>query len=193
MIGVPKHATKRKSSVLLGRPRTFNFDIALDRALKVFWKKGYEGTSLSDLTQAMGISRPSLYAAFGNKEALFRKVLLRYSDGPAAYVREALDEPSARAVVERLLLGAVDLLSDPRTPPGCLMVQGALSCGDAAAPNWLCVARLASLRCAGGSSGRLPRVTCRTMSTSPIWPVMSQRSSMEWRFKQQEVLVVSNC
>ena len=80
----------------------------------------------------MGINRPSLYAAFGNKEALFRKVLDRYVEGPAAYVREALDEPTARAVVERLLFGAIDLLTDPRHPRGCLMVQGALACGEAA-------------------------------------------------------------
>lgn len=115
-----------------GRPRTFDVDTALDRALEVFWRQGYEGTSLPDLTKAMGINRPSLYAAFGNKENLFRKVLDRYDEGPAAYVREALHEPTARAVVERLLRGAVDLLTDPRHPPGCLMVQGALSCGEAA-------------------------------------------------------------
>lgn len=116
----------------LGRPRAFDIDKALDRALKVFWRKGYEGASLPDLTKAMGINRPSLYAAFGNKEALFRKALARYLEGPAAYVREALQEPSARAVVERLLRGATDLLTDPRNPRGCLMVQGALACGAAA-------------------------------------------------------------
>jgi AcrR family transcriptional regulator len=115
-----------------GRPREFDIDTALDRALKVFWRKGYEGASLPDLTRAMGINRPSLYAAFGNKEALFRKVLDRYAEGPAAYVRAALDEPTARAVAERLLGGAVDLLTDPRNPRGCLMVQGALACGEAA-------------------------------------------------------------
>src|SRR5215470_5642962 len=117
-----------------GRPRTFDMDKALDRALDVFWRKGYEGTSLSDLTKAMGINRPSLYAAFGNKANLFRKALDRYDDGPATYVHEALDEPTAHAVVERLLRGAVDLLTDPCTPPGCLMVQGALACGEAADP-----------------------------------------------------------
>ncbi len=116
----------------IGRPRAFNIDKALDRALKVFWRKGYEGASLPDLTRAMGINRPSLYAAFGNKEALFRKVIDRYVDGPAVYVREALNEPTARAVVERLLHGAIDLLTDPRNPRGCLMVQGALACGEAA-------------------------------------------------------------
>jgi AcrR family transcriptional regulator len=82
----------------------------------------------------MGINRPSLYAAFGNKEALFRKALQRYADGPAAYVRQALEAPTARAVAERLVYGAVDMLSDPHTPPGCLMVQGALSCGESARP-----------------------------------------------------------
>jgi AcrR family transcriptional regulator len=115
-----------------GRPREFDAEKALDRALKVFWRKGYEGASLPDLTRAMGINRPSLYAAFGNKEALFRKALDRYAEGPTAYVREALDEPTARAVAERLLGGTIDALTDPRNPRGCLMVQGALACGEAA-------------------------------------------------------------
>ena len=115
-----------------GRPREFDVEKALGRALKVFWRKGYEGASLLDLTKAMGINRPSLYAAFGNKEALFRKALDRYAEGPAAYVREALNEPTARAAAERLLGGAVDLLTDRRNPRGCLLVQGALACGEAA-------------------------------------------------------------
>jgi len=118
--------------VPVGRPRAFDTDRALDRALRVFWQKGYEGTSLSDLTRAMDINRPSLYAAFGNKAALFRKVLDRYAEGPASYVREALNEPTARAVVERLLRGAARLQTDPRNPRGCLIVQGALSCSKGA-------------------------------------------------------------
>jgi len=118
----------------MGRPRSFDIDRALDRALRVFWRKGYEGTSLSDLTKAVGVNRPSLYAAFGDKEALFRKALDRYLDGPAAYVQEALKEPSARAVVERLLRGAADSNTAPRNPGGCLMVQGALACNEAADP-----------------------------------------------------------
>ena len=115
-----------------GRPREFDADLALERALEVFWRKGYEGASMAELTEAMGINRPSLYAAYGNKEELFRKALDRYADGPAAYTREALNEPTARAVAERILRGAADALTDPRNPPGCLGVQGALTCGDAA-------------------------------------------------------------
>ena len=84
----------------IGRPRAFDIDKALDRALKVFWRKGFEGASLHDLTRAMGINRPSLYAAFGNKEALFRRALDRYDSGPAGYVHEALEEPTARAVTQ---------------------------------------------------------------------------------------------
>jgi AcrR family transcriptional regulator len=125
--------TKQKEpAVPIGRPRAFDVDQALDRALKVFWRKGYEGTTLPDLTKVMGINRPSLYAAFGNKEELFRKALDRYDEGPAAYVREALNEPKARAVAERLLAGAIDMVTDRRNPRGCLMVQGALACGEAA-------------------------------------------------------------
>lgn len=115
-----------------GRPREFDADQALDCALEVFWRKGYEGASLSELTEAMGINRPSLYAAFGNKEDLFRKALDRYADGPAAYTREALNAPTARGVVERLLRGATEALTHPDYPPGCLGVHGALSCGEAA-------------------------------------------------------------
>jgi AcrR family transcriptional regulator len=116
----------------MGRPREFDPDQALDIALQVFWRRGYEGASMADLTEAMGITKPSLYAAFGNKEELFRKALDRYVDGPGGYVQVALAKPTAREVVEHLLLEAADAVTDPDHPPGCLAVQGALSCGEAA-------------------------------------------------------------
>ncbi|BCB77482.1 TetR/AcrR family transcriptional regulator [Phytohabitans flavus] len=111
-----------------GRPRAFDEDAALDRALEVFWRQGYEGTALSDLTAAMGINRPSLYGAFGNKEALFRRVLDRYVDGPGGYSAAALAEPRARDVVARILGGAVELTTDSGHP-GCLSVRNAQACG----------------------------------------------------------------
>ncbi len=117
-----------------GRPRSFDPDTALDQALQVFWRKGYEGTSLSDLTEALGINRPSLYAAFGNKEELFRKALSRYASGPAGYFQEALARPTVREAIARLFDGSITMFTDPRNPPGCLVVQGALSCGDEAKP-----------------------------------------------------------
>src|SRR6202795_5170448 len=123
---------QNKSSRRTGRPRSFDIDRALDRALEVFWRKGYEGASLSDLTKAMRINRPSLYAAFGDKEKLFRKVLDRYAEGPASHSRAALQELASRAVVERLLYGTADMLTSEANPRGCLWVQGALACGNSA-------------------------------------------------------------
>lgn len=117
----------------MGRPREFDADAALEKALHVFWKKGYEGASMADLTAAMEINRPSLYAAFGNKEALFRKALERYAAGPASYVAKALAAPTAREAAVKLLEGAVKVLCDPGNPGGCLSIQGALVCGDEAA------------------------------------------------------------
>ncbi len=118
----------------MGRARTFDADEALDVAMTVFWRKGYEGTSLSDLTEAMSINRPSLYAAFGNKEELFRKALERYGQGPSAYEREAIGQPTARAVAEVLLRGAADLQTDPHTPAGCLAVLGTTYCAEDSSP-----------------------------------------------------------
>lgn len=118
----------------VGRPRTFDTDNALDKALQVFWRRGYEGASLSDLTKAMGISPPSLYAAFGNKEALFRRALDRYAEERASFRNEAFAASTAYGAIERLLRGTADFLANRRNPLGCLLVQAALTCGEAADP-----------------------------------------------------------
>src|SRR5467141_3244912 len=112
---------QKKTARALGRPRSFETGKALDAAMKVFWEKGYEGASLSDLTRAMGINRPSLYGAFGNKEALFRKVLDRYAEKSSTHLQDALQARTARAVAERFWGGTIEVLSDPRTPRGCLL------------------------------------------------------------------------
>src|SRR6202041_2250631 len=102
MKGMAKRKKVVKATVecgVVGRPRGFDCEVALDAAMRVFWEKGYEGASLSDLTAAMKIERPSLYATFGNKETLFRKVLDRYSCRASKFAEDALSLPTARAVV----------------------------------------------------------------------------------------------
>ncbi|GAB7037312.1 MULTISPECIES: TetR/AcrR family transcriptional regulator [Catenuloplanes] len=113
-----------------GRPREFDLDEALERAMQVFWARGYDGASLSDLIGAMGITKSSMYAAYGNKEQLFRKALQRYAEGPASYATRALKEPTARAVAETFLRGAVRTVTTPGRPVGCMSVQGALALSE---------------------------------------------------------------
>src|SRR5439155_8806124 len=144
MIYLPIGMKSKNAPAPPGRPRAFDTDVALERAMHVFWAKGYEGASLSDLTRAMRINRPSLYAAFGDKEQLFRKVLDRYMDGPVAYFGKALAASKARDVVEEIFLGTARMADDPRIPAGCLMVQGALACGDASVRNEVVARRAAS-------------------------------------------------
>ena len=115
-----------------GRPREFDVDDALSAALRVFWTKGYEGASLTDLTAAMGITRPSLYAAFGNKEALFRKALDLYEREKLAYVGEALKAATSREVAERLLRGALEMHTSDCEPRGCMRVISSVSCSPEA-------------------------------------------------------------
>jgi AcrR family transcriptional regulator len=112
--------TASPSPCAKGRPREFCTDTALAAALRVFWSKGYEGTSLADLTEAMGITRPSLYAAFGNKEALFHKALDLYEQEKLEYMRAALEQPTARGVAETILRGALAMQTSPGEPKGCL-------------------------------------------------------------------------
>ncbi|MEU1534297.1 TetR/AcrR family transcriptional regulator [Streptomyces fagopyri] len=111
----------------IGRPRGFDADEALERAMLVFWEHGYEGASLTRLTNAMGISTTSMYAAFGNKEELFRKALERYTEGPSAYLDRALEEPTALGVATAILAGTIRTTTLASHPQGCMGVQGALA------------------------------------------------------------------
>jgi AcrR family transcriptional regulator len=113
-----------------GRPRGFDADEALERAMLVFWEHGYEGASLAGLTGAMGISTTSMYATFGNKEELFRRALERYTEVPSAYLLRALEEPTALRVATAILTGTVRTTTRPAHPHGCLGVQGALATSD---------------------------------------------------------------
>ena len=115
-----------------GRVRQFDAGVALDRALEVFWARGYEGATLPELTKAMGINRPSLYAAFGNKEQLFRKALDRYQTGPMSFLTEALKEPTGRAAAEAIFSGFIHMQRNREKARGCLIVSGALASGEEA-------------------------------------------------------------
>ena len=112
-----------------GRPREFDIEKALEAALLLFWRHGYEGTSMAAISEAMGINMPSVYAAFGDKPTLFEKALDRYLQRPASYLPNALTAPTAYEAAERLFAGAINMVMHPRNPDGCLLVQGALASG----------------------------------------------------------------
>jgi AcrR family transcriptional regulator len=117
----------------------------LSRATEIFWRNGYEGASLADLTAAMDINAPSLYAAFGNKEGLFRAVVERYGMDRSRFLANVLAAPTARAAVELFLRGVVEKSTDSKThPPGCILLQGGLSCGDSGIPAELARQRAAT-------------------------------------------------
>ena len=118
----------------MGRHREFDVDEALDAALNVFWRMGYEGASYTDLTHATGVERPALYSAFGNKEALFRRALERYYTHYLKFFPAALEQPTSRKVVEHLLRDAAELHTRYADRKGCLGIHGALAGSDDIVP-----------------------------------------------------------
>jgi AcrR family transcriptional regulator len=113
----------------IGRPREYDPHTVLDTAMRLFWEHGYDGVSITDLTDATGINRRSLYAQFGCKEQLFREAVQHYVTGPGGYAADALTQPTARQVAYAMTHGAADATSTPDRPHGCLLVQGALAVG----------------------------------------------------------------
>lgn len=118
----------------MGRHREFDVDVALEAALGVFWSKGFEGASYTDLTEATKVERPGLYAAFGNKEALFLRVLDRYFEHYWAYVPAALEKSTSYEVAADLLAGAVELTTRYPDRTGCLGINAAMAVSDNAEP-----------------------------------------------------------
>ena len=118
-----------------GRPRTFDLEAALDRAVEVFWKHGFHDASLQELTEAMGLSKPSLYAAFGDKEALYLKALARYVSCLIKRHATALDdEADGRRAVRSFLRSLASMLADPALPGGCFIINGTADCGGSTVP-----------------------------------------------------------
>ncbi|SEM90319.1 transcriptional regulator, TetR family [Loktanella fryxellensis] len=108
-----------------GRPLSFDREDVLDKAMRTFWASGYETTSITDLTAAMGITAPSLYAAFGNKQQLFLEAMRRYAGDHSVLERTMADAPTARDAVAGMLRGAAILYTGEATPPGCLLASAA--------------------------------------------------------------------
>ena len=117
-----------------GRPISFDKDAALEAAMLLFWERGFEGTSMADLTQAMSLNPSSIYAAFGDKYALFSLAVKRYMDSRAQYATEALEEPTLEKVIRALFDNTVAFLSAPGHPPTCMTLAGAVGCSVDAAP-----------------------------------------------------------
>ena len=117
-----------------GRPISFDKDAALEAAMLLFWERGYEGTSMADLTQAMGLNPSSIYAAFGDKHALFSLAVKRYLDSRAQYATSALKEPTLERVIRTLFDNTVAFLTTPGHPPTCMTLAGAMGCSVDAAP-----------------------------------------------------------
>ena len=138
-----------------GRPRNFDPDMALDRALEVFWRHGFQAASLADLTAAMGLSKPSLYAAFGDKESLYLQALERYVALQVAQHVAIFDtEPDVRCALEKFLRTMAALLTDPSLPCGCLIVNGMADCGMDSTPPAI---EQALRKAVQGSEARLHR------------------------------------
>lgn len=135
----------------MGRHREFDVEKVLDAALCVFWRKGYEGTSYVDLTEAAGVERPALYAAFGNKEALFRRALARYSERYLDFIPAAIQLPTAREVAAHILYSTADLNTRYPDHMGCLGINGAIAGSDEAEPVRQA---LIDFRAAGGAQLR---------------------------------------
>jgi AcrR family transcriptional regulator len=115
----------------LGRPRGFDRDEALARAMELFWARGYDATTLTELQRTIGINAPSFYAAFGSKEQLFREALELYLQTEGAPMLDAITSaPTARAAIERLLRASTISFRQPGKPAGCLMVLNAVGCND---------------------------------------------------------------
>jgi len=183
----------------MGRKRGFDVDVAVQQATDVFWRQGYDGASIAELTAAMGINPPSLYAAFDSKEGLFLAVLDRYCDRRSAFIAWVVAGTSARDVAERALYGMIELATDSNEPAGCLLVKGQLTCSSAppAVPRRLIGARVLAhealherLRCAPdlvGDAGVLARFLS-TMSDGIGLQAQSGASRIELREMVAEAL-----
>lgn len=181
--------TAGRAKVTRGRPRSFDRDAALRAAMEVFWRRGYEGAAVSDLTQAMGINAPSLYAAFGCKEALFHEAVQLYQESEGAVPRQAMDAArDARAMVDAMLRSNIRSYTEPGKPPGCMVVLAAMLgtpenekvCGFLTEMRNLSVADLKKRLDRHKARGTLPR-TADTAAIARFYSTVLQGLSIQAR------------
>jgi len=128
------HKSMKTGNGKTGRPISFDRDEALEAAMLLFWERGYEGTSMADLTRAMGLNPSSIYAAFGDKHALFSLAVKRYMETRAQYAVGALEEPTLEKVIRALFDNTIAFLTTPGHPPTCMTLAGAVGCSVDATP-----------------------------------------------------------
>ncbi len=180
----------------MARKRNLDEDEVLDRAMDVFWRSGYEGSSMAELTSAMGLSAPSIYGAFHSKRGLFDAVLDRYADRQSEHGVWILSAPTAREVAERMLFRAADELNGKNHPPGCPLIQVSPTAGPRITTSrkiWPSAAVRRSWHCAIDSSARSPKVTFRPTRMRLPWPVSWSPYSPVWAFRLRRVPVAMNC
>jgi AcrR family transcriptional regulator len=124
----------KKRNGKTGRPISFDKDAALEAAMLLFWERGFEGASMADLTQVMGLNPSSIYAAFGDKHALFSLAVKRYMETRAQYATKALEEPTLEKVIRALFDNTISFLTTPGHPPTCMTLAGAVGCSVDATP-----------------------------------------------------------
>ncbi|MGY4289908.1 AcrR family transcriptional regulator [Bradyrhizobium sp. LM2.7] len=156
----------------MGRPREFDAETALDQAMEVFWRHGYEGATIAQLTDAMGINPPSLYACFGNKEGLLKAALDRYTKLRGVWMDEVVAAATARDVAERMLMGIADKQTDPANPPGCLLACKAVS-PAAPAPK--------TSRSSSPHAAARTKISSATASSGPRQKAISSRRRIRQR------------
>lgn len=182
---------------MAGRPREFDREQALLKARNLFWRQGYEGTSMSDLVAELGIASARIYKAFGSKEQLFREAIASYETEEGGFADRAFAQESGiRPAIQRMLEDAVRLYSRTDLPQGCMVVSSAASVSaenDGLKPGWLSIGCSAPSRSSNGCGRRCKPANCRPAPTPTAWGTFSPSSCTACRFRRVTASLKRDC